>query len=297
MDRRIWVHPGAHKTASTAIQQNILKNSKGLSNSNCGIIDRTSILYSQEFWPNYAKAVVEVHHGDKSFKSQHAKAAENCLNQLTADKSNTDYIWSDEQLFLGRLGYSSTLYPYAKSALETLAHITRNFDTKYIYFVRSIPEIIESSFLQFLHEGKLISFEKYREKIELTEVSWMPVMQALLDVIGAERVTVRRYDDFLSDAHTTLLSFFDWFGISSSQLDLELKRVNPGFFQIGVDIAHAVLPLLTEAQWPPFRKFIQANYCDTDFARPVLLQASEKAALREKYTQEISEIEVKGLIK
>lgn len=194
---------------------------------------------------------------------------------------------------LGRpfLPDEARLYPSALRCARGLASSLAGMEPRVVYYIRSQEEFLESYYLQTVHQGGTQTFREWLAAIDVTALSWVPIVEGLARTFGAERVevcdfaTIRQgqnqfVEEFLRICDPTLNPTVDYH-----------PRRNISVSQQGLDLALAMNPLLTSgAERHTVRSFLQKNFNNDTGARPVLLDEQEKATLRERYAAENADL-------
>ncbi|WP_349829471.1 hypothetical protein [Brevibacterium litoralis] len=81
------------------------------------------------------------------------------------------------------------LYPYFTENIQAIARATTEFDRLVQFTVRSHVGFLESSYIQKLKQGTAMPFEDFHSALD-PEVSWVPIVQDLVDAFGAENVVI-----------------------------------------------------------------------------------------------------------
>lgn len=183
------------------------------------------------------------------------------------------------------------LYPDTKSVADLLADTLRGWRVRILFYIRPQEEFLESYYLQLIHQGRHFTFQEWLEGVDLDAVSWWPAVEALRDAFGEERVAVVGFDtiregqnafirDFLRRVHPALDG------------EVEYRPVrNPSVGDKGLRLAlEANKHLKGGAERAAMRKFLQRQFSNRKYPRPVLLTEPEKAHLRERYSTEYQKL-------
>ncbi len=182
------------------------------------------------------------------------------------------------------------LYPAARACARGIRAAVGDLNARIVYYIRSQESFVESYYLQTVHEGGTRSFDQWLSEIDTSAISWAPVIEALVDSFGADRVVVRDFaeitrgqeqfiDDFLRVCDPT----------ARPQVQFRSRR-NTSVSQQGLDLALVMNPLVAKDQRAVVRKFLQANFNNTTGPRPVLLSPASKEELRERYAHENAQL-------
>lgn len=183
------------------------------------------------------------------------------------------------------------LYPHAAAAAKGLAGSVGDLQPRIIYYIRSQDEYLESYYLQTIHQGGTAAFSEWIERIDVTSISWVPVVEALADAFGEDRVIVHDFAEIAQGQNRFIEAFLRSCDPGVDPVVSYEPRRNISISQRGLDLALAMNPLLeTAEERHNVRVFLQANFNNTTSARPVLLNAEKKAGLRDRYESENREL-------
>lgn len=188
------------------------------------------------------------------------------------------------------------LYPRLRAGLEGIERATAGTRRQVQFTVRSYAPFLESAYLQQLKHGRPLTFEQYTAGID-DGFSWRPVVQALVDVFGADDVVVYDYDaprerpplvgQVLTDALEALGA-----GAAVRGADWS-HRTNPRYTQRMADLALAVLPLLrTDSERKAFHRFctqvVARSPASADDAPATFVGAAHAEASAARYADDLA---------
>ena len=192
----VRLHVGAHKTASTYIQETLLLNRA------------ESAAAGVAYWPLHTvrrslrAARREIANGEDAGwkapwnKSTDAlqKAAER-LNELLLD----DYeVTISEENILGNPDdcYHSPFYRRASQTLELLKEPLKNRPVEVLLAVRSYPAFLASLYAEALRHGMFTTPEKMMQANQTCEGQWLHVIDTIRSALPHAKIIVWRYEDF-----------------------------------------------------------------------------------------------------
>lgn len=182
---------------------------------------------------------------------------------------------------------SSPLYPSAAACAQGLAKSVGDLHPRIVYYIRSQDEFLESYYLQTVHQGGTATFAEWLAQIDTSAISWLPVVEALADAFGEDRLVVHDFAEIRRGQNSYIASFLHSCEPSlSPTIDYEVLH-NPSLSQRGLDLALAMNPLLrTAEERHQARLFLQEHFSNASGQRPHLLSDDEKARLHERYGSE-----------
>jgi len=205
---------GAHKTATTYIQNTLL--------------DNLEILKSQGI--SYIPLSVMRQEITKSIANKNVSAQE--LRALIL--KNSDYgkklIISEENIMggTGDLFNHNELYPEAKFRLKKIKEAFYDHNIYVFFSVREYSSYLSSMYCEFLrHYKKHITFEEYIKDYNLIKFSWDSIINEITGIFGHNYCSIIRFEDFIADNNVLFSYFFNQKIIS--QLRIREKESRPSF--------------------------------------------------------------------
>jgi hypothetical protein len=183
----IVLHLGAHKTATTWLQKRL----------EAGLPALRAIGVDYEPLGPFRRAVADpldevIHQGETPERLAALRGAlEGYLSRGAAR-----FIASDENI-LGQCNpivNSGRLYGTAKRRAQTVASLLPAPPAMTLLTIRSYAPFLASVYCESLWHAKFNSFEEFRARLVTDDGLWVRVVQGLVDVFGAERVRIVRYE-------------------------------------------------------------------------------------------------------
>lgn len=189
------------------------------------------------------------------------------------------------------------LYPRGPEIVEQLAKTLRRWPARAVLYIRPQDEFVESYYLQRVHQGHCQSFAEWVDQLDLHALSWRPVVEALVEHFGADRVEVV---DFGLIHHGQDAFIADFFRRIDPALEIEpdYRPIrNPSISEKGLRIALAANPHL-RADWErkALRTFLQKNFSNRAYRRPTLFSDEQKEQLRARYAKEYEALTGRSLL-
>jgi hypothetical protein len=269
----VAVHIGAHKTGTSLIQKYLRDKPEQTAPFGIRAVSRgdcNSLI-------GWGKVIIDEPHrlGDRLAAEVAAPGA----SFVVVSHENT----------LGRPHQPSGdhLYPQAEARVAALASILEPFETRVVFYLRRTVSFLESYYLQLIHQGEFFTFDQWLDRVDLDRVSWRPVVEMLRDAFGADRVSIGDFDEIKEGQDEFLRRFLRRVDPSIDVAASYRPRRNPSISDKGLQIALSANPYLRSAdERKAMRKFLQANFSNTDYARPRLFTAEQRAGLEERYDPE-----------
>ncbi|WP_402466726.1 hypothetical protein [Isoptericola aurantiacus] len=277
---RVVLHLGSQKTGTTAIQAWCRENGELLSRH--GVAARTT----QE----------EIRTALGGWYDTSRDGADRRLREfLDATGSHRVFYSSESNVGPSFVAGAPDLYPRRRACLEGIDRATADRERTVQFTIRSYGPFLESAYLQQLKHGRAQSFAAFTADID-PAFSWVPVVQDLVDVFGAENVVLYDYDrdrtgsdplvgQVLTDAVGALgagqaVAGADW-----------SHRTNSRYTQRMADLALDVLPLLrTDGERTAFHRFVSHDVADQDGEPATFLDPEQRQAHAVRYADDLAAV-------
>jgi hypothetical protein len=280
--QNVVLHPGAHKTGTSLVQKYMRDRRDMLAAVGVMSLPRSE--------------------GDRLIRwgaAQDVKAGQEQLNQAirVAEIAGCEHFVISHENTLGApfVAEKNTIYPRLLERARNLKNALSRHNIVVVYYIRSQAQFLESYYLQTIHEGKDHTFKAWRRQVGKPNLSWRPVYENLCEVFGKESVILRSFDDDISQGQAVYLErfFSSFMNVDADAFGrFEYAPVrNPSIGAKGLKIARAVNGLLeTSRERKSMRRFLQDNFSNIDYPRPVLLRAAQISELGQKYGAENSDL-------
>jgi hypothetical protein len=286
---RLCIHFGAHKAASTVIQQSFAKARDPLARDAGVRFAFAPDIHEGPFYRFfYERRYLDLPPGP---------LPQDVLKELRGDLGAIcEGTAKEETLFLsaeGLLGHCSLdkyggIYPHAPRMLQALREVTRDYDTSVVLIVRRQDDFIESCYLQQIKEGRTVTFHDFlhTQAIDRAKLSWRVIADTAAGLFEPSKTLVlpfeeiRKGPDRLFDPLAIFLT-----GAPLPILAEESTRVasNPAISGLGVEVALATYPLLRdrlpEAAFRDWRLNLFHRFSSRHYPRAVLLTPAQRAEI------------------
>lgn len=214
------------------------------------------------------------------------------IAELIADRRCATLVASHENTLGPPLKPDAAhLYPRGPEIAEQLARVLDPWPARVILYIRPQDEFVESYYLQRIQQGDHVTFEAWLEQVDLDALSWRPVIAALHQHFGADRVEVVDFGRIRAGQNAFIADFFRRID-PTLDLSPDYRPVrNASISDKGLRIALAANKhLRTDVERKAMRRFLQRHFSNRTAPRPVLLTAQQRTELRERYAPEYLEL-------
>lgn len=243
--KHLFIHIGAHKTASTYIQNFLAKHKDQLASA--------SLCYDPD-GPEIALNIKSIINKEKSVETLRSELR-NKYNGINADH----FLVSAEGFF----GSESKGYFNIDKISGILRQITKDFHTTIIAFVRKQNTFIESLYHQQIKQGQVDTFDEYIQRIDIYAYKWNSLLKHYANNFGIENMYIFSYEDLLYNNKKTMESFFRVIGLDVTVQLENYPIANPSLSKKGLEIARRCNSILTDNEKEKLRYFLQKNFAKT----------------------------------
>ncbi|MEG3081838.1 hypothetical protein R3F64_18450 [Halomonas sp. 5021] len=270
MTKKVYVHVGAHKTASTTIQENI-RNNREFFEREHGISFLMSKEIAKSDFAHHFRSIAQ--RGRELTREKYHKSiqvAKASIEELIEATPTDDVFISWE----GILGHCSLdeyggIYTHSDLVAKSLGLIFEKYPTRVIMLIRKQDSFIESCYLQQVKEGEFLSFDEFVDKIDLEKISWKKVIDDFSENFG-NNFLVAPFES-IKNLGTTLFLENIFSYIFSKKFDLEsieiTSQVNESMSGYGVEIAREIFPHLSEQHQKAMRRIIFYEFSSSKFGK------------------------------
>lgn len=274
-DKTVAFHVGAHKTATSLLQKYMRDNRELLRKHGIYYVSR-SAMNRYVGW------------GDKLVADPEA-VADVVRQPLRLPWFRLVVVSHENTLGRPFAEGGAHLYPRAPELIDALARALPLHRTKIVLSVRPQDELLESYYLQSVHEGGHLRFDAWLDRLDLDALSWTPLVDKLYEAF--DRVEVLDFRRIAGGQEAYIREFFDRID-PHRPFDIEYSpRRNPSISEKGLRMALAANPQLrSSTERRVMRRFLQSNFSNVRYPRPDLLTNEQRASLRERYGGEYERI-------
>jgi hypothetical protein len=172
------------------------------------------------------------------------------------------------------------LYPEAERCAKLLRRATRGYDVRVVFYVRPLPDFVESYYLQTIHQGRSHTVQEWIGRGDPGAWAWEPVVEALDNVFGRERVAIGDFSEIKRGQEEFLKLFMSRSGLPNVTGVSYRPVRNASVSARGLAMAMDVNPLLeTGEERHITRKFLQKHWSNLQFERARPLSDDLRAQL------------------
>ncbi|MDX1948884.1 MAG: hypothetical protein SFT90_00085 [Rickettsiales bacterium] len=289
--KEINLHIGAHKTATTFIQETLEKNISLLENKNIFYCSR--LKYTKKLNWNILRRIEGVTGNlQKLDSTQLRKELKSFENEYLLKNK---IIISDEEIS-GSLNLKVTKYLYndVGKYLNFINTELKNYKIKIFFCIRNYASFIESAYLQLVKMGVSYSFKSFISKEVLENLSWLSILQNILDSSKNVELVVWDYESFSSDDNfkKKIISKIAFNIDPKSFYLIQDKKINPSYSEEALKIAIAANSILSKKEDKnKVRAFLTKNFSTKQgYNKPSLFSNQEYDLLSLRYKQDIEQI-------
>lgn len=287
--RKVILHIGSHKTASTFIRQTLYRpaTSEWLTQLDTAVVDRKSLMDSEFF--KYLELVTS---GNVAFEAELPEAVVQSAEEIFCQKDKTVLVTCEDMFRRLRL---EDFYQNIGPGLQLIQRILPETQIEVIFYVRKQKAFVESCYTQLIQIGRSLSFEEYIGGSMPTHLLWSKVCDDIASVIGKEALHVNAFEVIKSVGQTQFMKeFLAYAGFSADQIatfDFETilaeeSSKNRGFSQVAVDVARFTMPMLQYRQRKTLRRFLQKQFSNEHFPRPKYFSDEEANQIADYYRED-----------
>ena len=184
---KIIVHAGAHKTASTHLQNRVLENENLVVKSGCSYLGPEKI---RDQLGTLWRALGRSDTPDEQKRKLAALAA----GQPRLVISEENIIGGFKDLLNGP--NRAILYPKAVERLARLAQLVAPNPLHIAIAVREPSSYYVSVYNQLLLSGRFQTWERFSKGLDPTAVKWSDILRPIAEIPGVAAVSIWRYEDY-----------------------------------------------------------------------------------------------------
>ena len=265
--KTLYIHIGAHKAGSTAIQNVLQKSVVQLRNQ--------SIFFDPSGYHLSAK-LMKVSLLDEAI---HKKLRTIFYQKYSIIRENI-IVLSGEGFF----GDPYSGYNNISAIADNVFHIFQDFDVRIIACVRMQDTFIESLYHQSIKEGDSWSFEEFITSIDIYAYNWYRLLKSYEINFGKENLTVISLERTMNNDNNLIKEFFKALGADLKFDNSCLTAFNPSYNYKGIKIARLCNPILEKNEQRKLRSFLEREFSKTLGTKFQLLPDKLRNDLAEYYS-------------
>ena len=265
-------HLGAHKTATSLVQKYFKAKKKYYLKQNVLALTR-------------GEASPYISWGDQILENP--GKLNGFLHEKAATAPGSTLLLSNENALGKPFKTRPGLYPDHAKVIGGLPAALEGFSPRIVYSIRPPWEFLESYYLQMVHQGYFQTFNQYIGDLDLTKLSWTPIIERLYETFGKDNVTVMDFGLIRQGQEVFLKDFIRRNLPEELVPDLEYDQVhNASISDRGLQMALRMNPLLRPGETGVVRRFLQEHFSNRTEPRPLLMSEQQKSELKARYEDE-----------
>jgi len=285
--KKVFIHIGAHKSASTTIQVNLSANSSILLEDYGVEYIGPSLIQSSDIGRHF-KDLACGNLVDNDSYAKSLEAAKECFID-TANEILSDNILISWEGFLGHSGLDKYqgIYPHSNKVSESIEYIFGEFNPRILLIIRRQDDFIESCYLQQIKECRSLSFSEFVDKIDINCLSWLDVYNSFnkyfensITVFPFELIREIGTSNYIQHCMSNLLGF-----------DLKVDNfvihecLNPSFSEYGVNMSLELLPKINESTRAELNKILFRQLSSNKYGKAKYFNQFERKLIKDKCFQ------------
>jgi|GEM_PF-5557780 len=269
--KKLSVHVGVHKTATTHVQSR-LKNTSH-------VLSKYGVLYIGP----------EVFRGDLSDSIYNENQLSNDLMSAIADAEHV--LISEENILglvkpVGRKG----LYPNTEKNMSKVIDYFNPLELNVYITIRQPDEYFVSSYCEYLRHFRYVDFNQYTAGIDVKRFSWITLIKRLQKICGSV-VKVSIFEKYLQDEEKYLarLSGVENIDFAEAEKSADVKRSK--FSTEEYELLKTAAGIYSPEIIPEFVKVIDSNVQRGGKGKLSLFTPEDVAILRRNYANDIAVVD------
>lgn len=215
--KKVFLHLGAHKTATTFIQQNLDASRAAFE------AQGWTVVHFHDEQPKIHKAFRAMR-ANKRLKPAVRVELEGYFGRLKASPSNIMFT-CEGMLGSARNFRPAGLYPQRAEAAKLLRSFFAGCEVTVGFALRDFADFLESAYLYLVGmEGHTGDFEDFIGKLEPDNITWLGLVEDLCKVFGEQNVRLWTYEDFRKDSTASYLKVMQSAGLDLSKLNIPIPQ-------------------------------------------------------------------------
>ncbi|MCE8002218.1 hypothetical protein [Billgrantia ethanolica] len=280
--KRIFLHIGAHKSASTTIQRTLRANNELVETrygfSFIGGQELKGTAVATHFRSIANKEILNQHDFAKSIKD-----AKEDLKRVLNNCGKNDVIISWE----GILGHSSLdiykgIYTHHLVVAESIKEIFGDELVNAIMVVRKQDAFIESCYLQQIKEQRSLSFDEFVEAIDIKNLSWHDVASSCHNKLPG-KFTALPFELILELGTEVFIEKFLYI-LTKKRCSLNgfnvIKQANASFSEYGVRLSREILPKVSGVRKKEINRILFKEFSSDKYGKASFFNSFNRESLR-----------------
>lgn len=281
---KIYIHLGAHKSASTTLQKNLRLNTDILSQRHNLAYYASKEIHTSDLGLHFRQLSRSLLNEKKDLSCSQEKAKRE-VDRLVGLSSGKDLFLSWE----GFLGHSSLdkykgIYTHSLQVAQSLKTIFSEYEVECLLVVRRQDSFLESCYLQQIKENRSLSFDEFTAEINVDRLSWLDVVLNFEKVFGNniavcpfEYIKKSGAKGFIEYCMSALMDID--FDASSFEL---VEQANASFSMEGVSLSRELLPQISSKRRSEFNRILFSEFSSKTGTKAKFFSEFEKNLILNK---------------
>jgi hypothetical protein len=289
----IRLHLGAHKTATTHVQQTLFQNCAKLAEAGVHYIElnRLREIFTRPFFRVFRGSAGPPH---PSSVQMLRTAIRNELERAEAERNRQFHtlVISDENIMgdIPLLARTGRLYGDRSKRLRLVKAIFRGCPITVALTIRNYNDLYPSLYGQLIKQGQSVSYGDFLQKLDFENNSWHAIVADLSHIFGRDRIRLFRYEDYPGNMEVLIES------IVGRRLSLELdpgEIVYPSLNTKGIELLLAAGDVLSREEKSRLGDYLASEFVfDRDYGKPSIEEPALRNLLDRKYQRDETELAV-----
>lgn len=276
--RKVYLHVGPHKTATTAIQKSLQRNTKVLSSNNLSYPLLGEVFTGKDYISDKSYDEFAHHHFCEALKKDNQGFVFEFIEKLK--KIETDAVISSENfVFL------------QDDKVAALADLLDDFDVQVIYTKRYCADLLVSNWQENVKHGSFLSWSQYffqhiHKPFSSNVLNSLLVLDRYRKAFGQDAITIIDYQQFDQDNKSIISGFYEVIGIKNQGIKFPSHKINQSMPYYLIEVIRA-MNIRVAAHGLPVGDFTRRKLLEIkkDKAHDRLFEALEKIIM--PYTKHI----------
>jgi hypothetical protein len=288
---RVAVHFGAHKTATTLLQNFLLASKGELRRQGLGYIPLH--VSRKALFPAIGKLAAGHQGAGIGLTEERVRR-----QLLTAVRPNAQdvpplqrLLISDENLSgpLSALWKGENLYADGPRRLLALKRIFPDSEFDYFCCIRTYADFAVSAYCEVLRHRKLASFESLLAGLKDDQLSWTRFLEQVQKTVGVGKVLFWCYEDFVR-SQSGVVESLTGVNLAKSGMMMD-KRVRSSLSKKAVAIIQAAEPYLSDAEHVKLANYLAEKFpFEDDGGKLTIADSARAGRLSERYARDLAEL-------
>jgi len=273
----LYLHWGAHKTATTSLQTYLRQNTRLLRKH-----DMTWIPHEEL----NSQGILGFLHGGRKNLANEAGSHRRFFEKTVEQATTTRFLISHESFFsFAGNPRKERIYPTLENGIERFQHVNVFDEVKTLFYFRDPSDFVQSLYIQNLGIVHSDPFNSYVREIDFENLSWLPLVEVFATKWGDAKTTWKLFERIKTQGPAWYLrDYLDWLGVVAPER-AALETTNESLSLVATKMIQA--SGLTHANTDPavcqmLRAFLQKNFPAIEYGKASLLSDDLKQRIRER---------------